>query len=398
MNMLGIGRTPLAWKNMTHDVRRLLIAVSGVTFAVVLMFMERGFQNALFDSTVALVKILDADIVLNSKSRYSLSSSSRFPTNKITLAGGCDGVAAAYPIYIENYMAVLRKPKRHSRPIRVVGFDIRADLLTDQLAPVLDRYRPELLAPHTAIIDIKSKESIYGIDPTLPQPAKPLIVFLAEKKISLVGTFELGTDFANDGTLFMSVDNFARYFSFREMPADPLSTADLGLVMCEDEREITDVCRRLRAELGDGMDVRTRAEFIADEISFWDNNTPIGVIFKVGVIMGFVVGVLICYQVLYNDISDHMPEFATLMAMGYPRRYFVSLVVREAVYLALLGFVPGVAICWVLFQIISTATGLTMTLTLFECGLILSFTVVMCVLSGLLAVRKLLAADPASLF
>ena len=128
--MLGFRRTPLAWKNLTHDPRRLLIAVSGVTFAVVLMFMERGFQNALFDSTVELVRHFDVDIVINSKSRYSLSSSSRFPTNKITLAQGCDGVAEAYPIYIENYMAVLRKPQHHSRPIRVVGFDVRADLLT----------------------------------------------------------------------------------------------------------------------------------------------------------------------------------------------------------------------------------------------------------------------------
>ena len=51
-----------------------------------------------------------------------------------------------------------------------------------------------------------------------------------------------------------------------------------------------------------------------------------------------------------------------------------------------------------LFQLISSATGLTMTLALFEIGLILAFTVIMCVLSGLLAVRKLLAADPASLF
>ncbi len=115
-------------------------------------------------------------------------------------------------------------------------------------------------------------------------------------------------------------------------------------------------------------------------------------------IMGFVVGILICYQVLYNDIADHMAEFATLMAMGYSRGYFVGVVVREAIYLALFGFLPGLCISWLLFQGITGWTGLTMTLSLWDIGLTLAFTVVMCVVSGLLAVRKLLAADPASLF
>jgi putative ABC transport system permease protein len=345
-----------------------------------------------------LVKNFDADIVITCTSRYSLSSSSRFPTNQISLARGCDGVAAAYPVYVENYMAVLREPKRHSRPIRVVGFDVRADLLSKKLSPALEQHRQLLLGPHTAIIDVKSKKSIYEIDPTLPNPTRPLDLLLANKSISIIGTFELGTDFANDGTLFMSEENFADYFSFRELPAHPLSTADLGLVMCEEGKDVETVRSSLKKELGPCVEVRTRQDFIETEIAFWDNNTPIGVIFKVGVIMGFVVGVLICYQVLFNDISEHMPEFATLMAMGYSSRYFVSLVVREAVYLALFGFLPGLAISWLLFQLISTATGLTMTLSLYESGLILTITVIMCVLSGLLAVRKLLDADPASLF
>ncbi len=396
--MLRFGKTPLAWKNMTHDFRRLLIAMSGVTFAVVLMFMERGFQNALFDSTVELVKHFDADIIINCKSRYSLSSSGRFPTDKLSLARGCNGVASAYPIYLENYLAVLRKPNHHSRPIRIVGFDMRADIFTDDLDSIVSRYRHLLVGPHTAIIDVQSKESIYEIDPTLPTPTAPQQVFLVDKNLSLVGTFKLGTDFANDGNLLMSEENFANYFSFRELPASPLSKADLGLIKCASDANIEQVRQCLRHALGPNVNIRTREQFIETEIAFWDKNTPIGVIFKVGVIMGFIVGVLICYQVLFNDINDHMPEFATLMAMGYSPRFFRTLVVRQAIYLALLGFVPGLAISWLLFQLISSLTGLIMTLTLFESGLILVFTLVMCIVSGLLAVRKLLAVDPASLF
>ncbi|MHB8974520.1 MAG: ABC transporter permease DevC [Pirellulaceae bacterium] len=391
-------RTPLAWRNLTHNMRRLMIAVSGVTFAVVLMFMERGFQNALFDSTVELVRNFRADIVLVSSSRYSLSSSSRFSLSAISLARGCRSVQEAHPIYLENFLAVLRKPYFLSRPIRVVAVNIRDRVFTADLQQTLDAHRRQLLAPRTALIDVTSKESIYQINPLLVSATQPVQVELAGKEVELVGNFQLGTDFANDGTLLMSLENFAFYFPLREVLADPLSTVDLGLVVCQPGADPVQVRDQLQQVVGQEVRVYTRRELVEKEIRFWDKNTPIGVIFRVGMIMGFVVGILICYQVLYSDIADHMAEFATLVAMGYSRGFFVGVVVREAIYLALFGFVPGMCISWLLFQWITGWTGLTMTLSLWDVGLTLAFTVIMCVVSGLLAVRKLLAADPASLF
>lgn len=396
--MFRFRRTPLAWKNLTHNVRRLLVAVAGVTFAVVLMFMERGFQNALFDSTVELVRNFRGDIVLLSSSRYSLSSSSRFPSSSVSLARSLNDVQEVHPVYIENYMAILRKPNFLSRPIRVVAFNVRNRVFTEGLESQLESCRQQLLAPRTAIIDVTSKESIYQFDPRLAVLSQPADVELAGKRILLVGNFQLGTDFANDGTLFMSLENFAFYFPLREVFADPLSTVDLALVTCRPGSDLLQVKQQLQQVVGKQVRVFTRQELVDKEIRFWDKNTPIGVIFRVGMIMGFVVGVLICYQVLYNDISDHMAEFATLMAMGYSRGYFINIVVREALYLSLFGFVPGLTISWLLFQLITQWTGLTMSLSPWEIGLTLAFTILMCVVSGLLAVRKLLAADPASLF
>jgi putative ABC transport system permease protein len=391
-------RTPLAWKNLTHNVRRLLVAVSGVVFAVVLMFMERGFRNALFDSTVELVRNFDADIVLVSGARYSLSTSSRFPLSTLWLTRGCPGVEAAYPIYVENFISLMRRPDCRSRPIRVVGFNIRDPVFIDELEQRVQGCQQQLRVPRTALIDVTSKESIYELDPVEAVGAQPLTVELAGKQVQLIGNFHLGTDFANNGTLLMSLENFAFYFPLREMFGDPLSTIDMGLVVCEPGADPRSVQQRLRKLVGRNVTVYTRQQLVDAEISVWDQNTPIGVIFRVGMIMGFVVGILICYQVLYNDITDHMAEFATLVAMGYSQRYFVGVVVREAFYLALLGFVPGLAITWVLFQLITLWTGLTMTLALPNIVFTLALTVIMCVVSGLLAVRKLLAADPASLF
>jgi putative ABC transport system permease protein len=60
--MKRLAKTPLAWKNLTHDVRRLLVAIGGVAFAVLLMFTQVGFQNALFDSQVKLIDDIEGDI------------------------------------------------------------------------------------------------------------------------------------------------------------------------------------------------------------------------------------------------------------------------------------------------------------------------------------------------
>jgi putative ABC transport system permease protein len=292
----------------------------------------------------------------------------------------------------------MRKRNARSRPIRVVGFNTRDPVFIAELEESLRPYRRHLTAPRTALIDVTSKESIYRVDPLTPSLEQPLAVELAGKQVQLIGNFHLGTDFANNGTLLMSLENFAFYFPLREAPGDPLSTVDMALVVCQPGSDPRVVQQQLQRVVGTNIHVFTRQQLIDNEISVWDKNTPIGVIFRVGMIMGFIVGILICYQVLYNDIADHMAEFATLMAMGYGQRYFVGVVVREAFYLSLLGFVPGLCITWILFQLITLWTGLTMTLALTNIAFTLGLTVIMCVASGLLAVRKLLAADPASLF
>jgi len=62
------------------------------------------------------------------------------------------------------------------------------------------------------------------------------------------------------------------------------------------------------------VNVMTKQQFLDKEFAFWNTATPIGYIFALGTVMGFIVGMIICYQILFSDISDHMREFATLKA------------------------------------------------------------------------------------
>ncbi|MBL9122846.1 MAG: hypothetical protein JNG90_04385, partial [Planctomycetaceae bacterium] len=144
--------------------------------------------------------------------------------------------------------------------------------------------------------------------------------------------------------------------------------------------------------------VFTKREYINQEIDFWKSSTPVGFIFGLGLVLGFAVGVVICYQILYTDIADHLAEFATLKAMGYALPYFVRVVLEQAVILAVLGFIPGLLVSALAYSGLALVTGLLMDLTAWRILLILVLTIAMCVVSGALAIRRLLGTDPAELF
>lgn len=384
----------LAWSNTTANWQRLFVRCSGVTFAVVLMFMQTGFRNALFDSNVRIMEEkISADVVIRTKSRFMLSSGQQMPLQHVLTARSCKGVAAAEPLYIENVMSQWHREGAPKRKIRVLGFDPAHDLFRGfglkDLAPDLNR-------ASTAAADVKSK-AMFKLPRTEEELNADPFGELLDKQVELVGLFETGINFSNDGTLAMTATNFAHFFDLRGR-GDPLSKVDYGVVRCESSADPQVVATRLQSMLGDDVIVQRRADFLKSERNFWGKNTPIGLIFQVGTIIGFVVGLIICYQVLATDIADQMGEFATLKAMGYPTGFFAAVVVCQALVLSIVSFLPGLLVALFAFGLVNWGTGLLMFLNVPRASVVLGLTVLMCVISAIIALRKLLSADPASLF
>lgn len=397
--MKSLTKTPLAWKNLTHDVRRLVVAICGIAFAVLLMFTQVGFQNALFDSQVKLIDDLEGDIFIVSKAKYTLAAEKRFPISRLNQARSCPGVEGAYPIYTELTTSVVRRINNGmgnlGYPLRTIGFHLDDPVFDSN---EINDQSPKLRVKGTALLDRKSKQSKFPFPLDDDSALEQEYVELAGKRLTLVGTFDLGTDFAHDGNLLMSAESFAEFYPHRVRFGDPLSVIDIGVVDVDPEADVDEVRTFLEQTLDKDVFVMTRDQFRAEEIRFWDKSTPIGTVFLAGKIIGFIVGMVICYQVIYSDIADHMAEFATLKAMGYTTRYFIVLILTEAVLLAVVGFIPGTAVSTGLYSWLSGRTGLLMVMTLHGVLFVLVATIVMCVASGMLAVRKLLAADPANLF
>ncbi|GIW96428.1 MAG: ABC transporter [Pirellulaceae bacterium] len=383
------GSTPLAWKNLVSRPRRTLVAVGGVGFAVFLVFMELGFLNALLDSTVLLIDRLQADLFLVSPAKFALVVPERFPRERLWQAKAC-GVSV-HPLYMESAYSVLRRPGARGYPIRVV-----AASLDDRVIELPDELLVRLGEPWTAIYDEASKPH-YGF-PRAGGPPEATME-LNSRAIRLCGRFRLCTDFATDGTLFMSSENFFRYFSGRIPAAQDRSRwIDIGLLRLPPGASAVQVQQCLQRTLPADVTVLTKPQLRARERMFWIKNTPIGYIFVIGTIIGMVVGTVVCYQVVYAEVDDHIREYATLLAIGYSQKYLVSVILWQSFYLAILGFVPAAVLAAIAYAWLQRGTGLLLRMPVWLLLLVGVLALLMCFASGLIAIRRLRKADPASLF
>lgn len=381
-------RIPLGWLQLRHDRGRLLTALAGIAFADLAMFMQLGFQSALYDSNTRLNRALTADMVLVSPQARNMIGLSNFTRRRLFQAEAIPGVAHADPLYvtINNW----KNPEtRQERQILIFGSN------PDRPAfdfPELAQFRNELKLQDHYLFDRAARGEYTQTIAQLDR-GQPVTTDLDRQQIKVVGTYKVGASFAADGSIITSDRNFLRAFRRRDA-----GSVSLGLIYLQPDANPQTVKAQLRAALPQDVNIFTKAEFVQFEKDYWTKNTAIGFIFNFGVTLGFGIGVIIVYQVLSTDVNDHIREYATLKAMGYRHRYFIGVILEEAVILAIVGFIPSLAVSAGLYTMTRNATNLPMFMTLGRCGLVLAATFAMCCISGAIASRRLQAADPADMF
>ncbi|BAZ46799.1 DevC protein [Chondrocystis sp. NIES-4102] len=381
-------KTPLAWLQLTHEKARLLIALAGIGFADMLMFIQLGFQTALFDSSVTLHKALDGDIFLMSPQSDALGYTKPFSDRRLYESVAVKQVESVTPLYL-NFGSWKNPIDRNTRTILTIGFNPANNILN--LSGIPENIDKLKLAD-TVLFDVKSRAE-FGPISDLLQQNKTVQAELSSRKVTVGGLFSLGASFAADGNIITSDLNFLRLY-----PDRAPGLIDIGIINLKPGANLELALANIRAKLPKDVDVFSKEEFIQKEINYWQNSTAIGFIFTLGTAIGFVVGTVIVYQILYTDVTNHLSEYATLKAMGYKDGYFVVLVFTEAVVLAVLGFLPGCAIATGLYALAAGATNLPLFMTVSRAIVVLILTVIMCCISGTIAVRKLSAADPADIF
>ncbi|WYL94907.1 MAG: ABC transporter permease DevC [Gloeotrichia echinulata IR180] len=252
--------------------------------------------------------------------------------------------------------------------------------------------RDVLKLPNTVLFDRASRGDYEQAFAQIDQ-GKPVTTEIDRQTITISGLFKVGASFAADGTLMTSDQSFLRLFPRREA-----SSISVGLLKLQPGYDPKQVTAALQSQLGQDVKVLTKEEFIEVEKYYWQTNTAIGFIFSLGVSMGFMVGVIIVYQVLSTDVNAHIKEYATFKAMGYNNFYLLGVVFEEAIILAILGFLPGLGVSFGLYNLTRNATNLPLLMTLARASQVLVMTIIMCMISGAIATRKVQSADPADMF
>lgn len=377
----------LAWRQLTHQPARLASAVAGVVFACLLVFMQLGFHDALFDSATSTARAIRGDIIMFSRQSETTSRTSGLPRARLMQALADPDVARVTPVYLGQ--VIWKNPETAvRRSIMVLGADPDSRVFAlEGASAAAERLRQR----DTLLFDAQSRPEYGPIGERLARGATTVEV--ANRTTEVVGLFRLGASFAADGNLLTSDVNFHRLVRDR-MP----DMVDVGAVFLKAGADVSAVKARLQRLLPDDVRVMTHDEFIANERAYWANSAAIGFIFLFGVGMGLIVGFVIVYQILFTDVANHLSEYATLKAMGYTDRYLLAVVFSEALMLAVLGFVPGLALSWWLFEVSADATFLPMLLRPDMAAFVFALIFAMCAASGAVAVRKLRDANPADMF
>lgn len=383
-----------AWLQLKQEKMRLLVAIGGISFAVVLIFMQLGLRVALFNSAVALYSKLEGEIFLLSPRSTALIAMENFSERRLYQTLAFAEVKSVIPIYLGFSQWKNPQTRNYWRNIYVIGFELNKNVFNlDGVNNNLDK----LKEPDVVLFDAVSRTEFGPVVELFNQQGK-VVTEIGDRgpnnrKVKVVGLFELGTSFGSDGNLITSDLNFLRIFIQR-----PKGFINLGIVQLHLGYNPEQVIPKLKAYLPPDIRVMSRQELMDFEKEYWNTTTPIGFVFTFGVILGSIVGIIIVYQILYSNVSEHLAEYATLKAMGYKHRYLIKVVFQEALILAILGYIPGFFITLGMYQTAQQATKLPIGMESTRALMVLILTILICFSSGAIAVRKLQEADPADIF
>ncbi|WP_414529487.1 ABC transporter permease DevC [Nodularia chucula] len=381
-------KTPLAWRQLMKERTRLLIAVAGIAFADILMFIQLGFESALFDAAIKPHRNLQADLVLINPQFQTLFSVKSFSRDRLYQTLGYEGVKSVNSVYIGT--GQWRNPEtRLDRAILIWGID---PVETAFKFPEVQENQESLKQLNQVLFDQMGRPE-YGAVGDIFQERGKFETELNNKVIRVSGVFSNGASFAADGNVITSDSTFLQLFPERQR-----DRIEVGLITLHPDVDADKMRSQLTADLPNDVIVLTPEGFAQIEKQYWAEGTGIGFIFGLGVVVGFIVGIVIVYQILYSDVSEHLPEYATLKAMGYGDRYLLGVLLQEALFLAVLGYIPAFFLSFGLYQIAYAATMLPITMKLERAITVFILTVIMCSFSGAIAMQKLRTADPADVF
>lgn len=410
----------IARKNLLEDIPRFLVAQAGIMFAVSLVTIQIGILNGFTRSTGLLIDHSSADLWIASEDMVHLEVTSPMPLANLIKARGVEGVQRAEALMIRA--ALWRSSDRRIAPVRLYGFDPNGQLFANW--KVAQGELNALNTPYTIVIDKAQLSAInlkqVGDAGSIGSlPAK--LVGLVEETQSMASSaavftsLETANAFSTSG--FSSTANIriqngevevlnnvdaAPARSSSKPPPLPrkLSLSDsitFVLVQATPGQDMQTLRKRLESALP-GTRALTKVEMAQQTRDYWEKRTGVGFILGLGATVGFVVGMVVVSQILYSSVADHIKEYGTLKAMGASDWIIYRVITEQALWMAVLGYLPSMALCIGLGTWTMAAKGIMILISPATAAGVFCITVVMCVGSAMFAIQKVTRVDPAIVF
>lgn len=412
----------LARKNLLEDIPRFLVAQAGIMFAVTLVTLQTGIFNGFTRSVGQLIHNADADIWVASESLVQVEVTLPIPVSNVLQAQKVEGVARAEALLFSS--ALWRHSEDEITFVRIIGFDINGQLFTPR--NLIKGSVNDLKQPYSVFIDTTNLDSLSV--QKIGDEAK-----VGSLPARLVGLTQGNRSIVSNSFMFTSLENANAYLTSGQTsnlscrlpsgsqdlictntyastppnsnPAQPpptpksLVASDLityVLIKAKPGQDLRVLKQKLDAALP-GTKAFTRTELIQKNQDFWSRRTGIGFILGLGAAVGIIVGVIIVGQILYSSVSDHLKEFGTLKAIGASDWVIYGVIVEQALWMSVLGYIPSMILCYSVAMWAATK-GILILITPVSAIAILGLTVTMCVASAIFAIQKVTRLDPAMVF
>lgn len=377
----------LAWRQLSRQKTKMIVALMGIAFACVLIFVQLGFEGALYDSCREPYKYITGELVMASPNFQTMYSTRGIARSRLYRALAVPGVESVKELRIGR--GDWKNPEtKIKRAILVFG-------INPENPGILFPETPDtrsLSKLGTAYFDRNSRPEFGPVADTIKNNI-PVVTELNDKHIIANNLFKLGTSFTADGNVLCSDSTFLELYPHRFA-----NQIEIGVIKIKPGYSVESVKKELSELSGPSVAIRTKEELGEIDKIYWETGTGVAFIFRLGVVVGFVVGVVIVYQILSSDVIDHLPEYATLKAIGYTDNALLAIVAEEALILSVIGFIPGLLASFAIYDMSNAATGMPIFMNMERAVLVFTLTVTMCMISAMVAMRKLKKADPAALF
>ncbi len=369
----------VALRMFFHDRGKSILAVSGVAFAVTLVFVQVGLFQGLLRNATVTIDHADADVWITSKNVPNIDFPHYFPDSRVNRVRSVPGVVRADNLFLA-YVGI-QLPTGAEETVIVYGVD---DPSAWNLPwAMLEGSAEGVRTGRTMLLD-DSATRRFG--PFRIGEHRELF----GHRLEIVGRTREALSFT---TMPLAFTSFRQGQELQESLFQDRTAYILVKVADADAKSVAEELRKRLPY----NDVFTRDEWSDRTRSYWVVSTGLGMNMALTVFLGILVGVTVVAQTLYAATLDHLREFGTLKAIGATSGHVCGLVAVQATAAALLGYVLAIPVVALLRQA-ARSLGLEIVLTPALAVQTLAGCLLLCLVASLLTFRRIATIDPAMVF